>query len=132
MDTAKLVVDLGTEAVCHYREQLAVPNETAINEIKLSRWVADKLRAQHKVDACAEVHYHDFIIDPALRANSIGEFGSCRADIAIRQDSRVITLIELKIVDEGRTPLGIVSDCCRIRRLQERVPDRKIDGYVGG
>jgi hypothetical protein len=129
MDYAKLVVDLGTKAVCHYRAQQAIPNETAICETKLSRWVAEKLRAQHKVDACAEVHYPDFIIDPALRANSIGEFGSCRADIAIRQDSKFITIIELKIVDEGRKPLGIVSDCCRIRRLRERV---KIDGYVGG
>jgi len=88
--------------------------------------------------ALTEVHYTDMLVDLAdidiFDSRVMSKFGGQRADIAIYQSERPSAVIELKIIDEGRSLSGLVEDRNKIQRLRdfvEQAGKAVPDGYIG-
>jgi hypothetical protein len=130
------IVQFGTEAVIEYRDLPAIrKNETAIPEACLSLSIASKLIAKRQQDARVEASYPRILGQlGANGADITPKFGGQRADIAIYDHDVPAFVIEIKIIDEGRRPAGVIDDWKKIALLQSHLKSKGlpiIPGYIG-
>ncbi len=134
MDIRHAIVEVGTQAVNHYRQRPAIEDETRIPENALSLFMASELITQYNLHARVEVPYPRILNSLGITGSDVTpKFGGQRADIAVYKEKRPVAVVEVKIVDEGRKLSGVVGDWGKIRLLQQYVADKAgmpLDGYV--
>lgn len=130
------LAQFGEEAVIEYRKVPAIrKNEAAIPEGCLSLSIASKLIINQNLDARLEAPYPTMLKELGAHGTDLTpKFGGQRADIAIYDRDVPSTLIENKIVDEGRRIDGVINDCKKILLLQDHLRSMGrpiIPGYIG-
>jgi hypothetical protein len=134
MDITRAIVEVGTQAVIHYRQRRAIKDETRIPENALSLFIASELITQFNLDARVEVPYPNILNSLGVTGSDVTpKFGGQRADVAVYEEKRPAAVVEVKIVDERRRLSGVVRDWGKIRLLQQYVADKAatpLDGYV--
>ncbi len=136
MNVEEAVAQYGTNAVFEYRDRPAIrKNETAIPEACLSLSIASKLITDRQQDARVEASYPKILSQlGAGGADITPKFGGQRADIAIYDHDVPSGVIEIKIIDEGRRPEGVLDDWKKIALLQSHLKSKGrpiIPGYIG-
>jgi hypothetical protein len=136
MTVEEAVAKFGTDAVIKYRKQRAIRKaETAIPEGCLSLYIASKLISDCQQDARVEASYPKILEQlGASGADITRKFGGQRADFAIYDHDVPSAVIEIKIIDEGRPPAGVINDWKKIVLLQNRLRSSGrpiVFGYIG-
>ena len=128
MTIEEAVTQFGTEGVIEYPNVPAIrKSETAIPEACLSLSIASKLISNCNRDARVEVPYPKILAGLGARGADINpKFGGQRADIAIFDHDAPTAVIELKIIDEGRRPSGVVDDWKKIAQLQSHLKSKNV------